>query len=69
MLGGELLATGSSSCIFYPNIPCDNEGKRDIHDDKISKVIYHEESEKQSKNEFKTIVLSPSKSNLRHLRI
>ncbi len=53
MKGGELIGTGSSSCIFYPNIPCDNEGKRDIHDDKISKVIYHEESEKQSKNEFK----------------
>ena len=26
MEGGRLLATGSSSCIFRPNIPCDNDG-------------------------------------------
>ena len=39
MEGGSLLATGSSSCIFRPNIPC-----RDSHDkqtnEKVSKIVY-----------------------------
>ena len=33
MFGGELLATGSSSCVFKPTLPC-NVGDN-IHDDKI----------------------------------
>ena len=44
MFGGELLATGSSSCVFKPTIPC-NVGEN-IHDDKISKIIFSEKSPK-----------------------
>ena len=42
MFGGELLATGSSSCVFKPTIPC-NVGEN-IHNDKISKVIFSKKS-------------------------
>ena len=52
MFGGELLATGSSSCVFKPSLPCDLGG--DIYDDKISKVIFSEKSSKVIKTEKKS---------------
>ena len=30
MLGGELVASGSDSCIFIPNLPCKINGKTDL---------------------------------------
>ncbi len=59
MIGGELLATGSSSCVFKPSIPC--KGKKNINNDKVSKLIYGEKSlkyfnkEKKIANIVKTI--------------
>ena len=40
MLGGELVATGSDSCVFIPNFPCKRSGKVDKQ--RISKIIYSE---------------------------
>ena len=45
MIGGDLLATGSSSCVFRPNIPCKNS-KDKITDKKISKIVYGEKSDR-----------------------
>ena len=42
MLGGKLLATGSDSCIFTPNLPCQRNGV--VDDNRISKIIYGEEA-------------------------
>ena len=39
MIGGDLLATGSSSCVFRPNIPCKNS-KDKVSNKKISKIVY-----------------------------
>ena len=39
MLGGELLATGSSSCVFNPNFPCRKNGN--VDDERISKIIFN----------------------------
>ena len=36
--GGELIATGSSSCVFMPNLPCSKKSK--INKDRISKIMY-----------------------------
>ncbi len=38
MIGGELLATGSSSCIFKPSIPC--QGKKTVSNKHVSKIVY-----------------------------
>lgn len=51
MIGGELLATGSSSCVFRPTLPCFIGDK--IEADKISKIIFSEKSGKIIKNEKK----------------
>ena len=45
MIGGDLLATGSSSCIFRPNIPCRGH-KGDISSKKISKIVYGDKAQK-----------------------
>jgi len=39
MDGGKLLATGSSSCIFKPNISCKGDSDK-VTEKKISKIIY-----------------------------
>lgn len=39
MIGGDLLATGSSSCVFRPNIPC-KDSKDKVSNKKISKIVY-----------------------------
>ena len=49
MEGGKLLGTGSSSCVFSPNIPCKKNGK--VSDERVSKLLYHEDSKKLSKYE------------------
>jgi serine/threonine protein kinase len=51
MFGGELIATGSSSCIFKPNIPCKSSDK--ISNERISKIVYSEDAIFESKNEKK----------------
>ena len=52
MDGGKLLATGSSSCIFRPNIPCKGD-KKEGTDDKISKIVYGKKSDRYLKQEKK----------------
>ena len=49
MEGGKLLGTGSSSCVFSPNIPCKKNGE--VSDERVSKLLYHEDSKKLSKYE------------------
>ena len=39
MDGGDLIATGSSSCIFSPNLPCKKNSKIDDILFKINKQI------------------------------
>lgn len=51
MIGGDLLATGSSSCVFKPSIPC--KGQKNISNDKVSKIIYGEKSLKYYNKEKK----------------
>ena len=51
MLGGELLATGSSSCIFNPNFPCKKNGM--IDDERISKIIFNPGAKEESQHERK----------------
>ena len=51
MLGGELLATGSSSCIFNPNFPCKRNGI--VDDERISKIIYNPGAKEESQHEKK----------------
>jgi serine/threonine protein kinase len=50
--GGGLLATGSSSCIVKPNIPCKG-GKLDKgkNDKKISKIVFGKKSEEYTNRE------------------
>jgi serine/threonine protein kinase len=49
MLGGELVATGSSSCVFTPNLPCKQNSS--IKNDRISKIVYSEDAKSESKDE------------------
>lgn len=49
MLGGKLVATGSSSCIFTPNLPC--KKKDNISNSRISKIVYSEDAIYESKDE------------------
>jgi serine/threonine protein kinase len=42
MNGGELIATGSSSCVLTPNIPCRRNGA--VKKDRISKIIYSDDA-------------------------
>ena len=51
MLGGELLATGSSSCVFNPNFPCKRNGV--VDDERISKIIYNPGAKEESQHEKK----------------
>ena len=50
--GAKILATGSSSCIFQPNIPCLNS-KDTVDNNKISKIVYGKKSEKYLNQEKK----------------
>ena len=50
--GAKILATGSSSCIFHPNIPC-KKSNDDITKEKISKIVYGSKSDKYFKREQK----------------
>ena len=50
--GAKILATGSSSCIFQPNIPCVNS-KDSIDNTKISKIVYGSKSDKYLDQERK----------------
>ena len=50
--GSKILATGSSSCIFRPNIPCKGDETNGM-DDKISKIVYGSKSNKYLKQEKK----------------
>jgi len=50
--GAKILATGSSSCIFRPNIPCKGD-KKEGTDDKISKIVYGAKSDRYLKQEKK----------------
>ena len=43
--GAKILATGSSSCIFQPNIPCLNS-KDKVDNTKISKIVYGKKSDR-----------------------
>lgn len=49
MLGGKLVATGSSSCIFKPNFPCKKTNK--IDNSRISKIVYSPQAFEESKDE------------------
>ena len=51
MQGGKLLGTGSSSCVFSPNIPCKKDGK--ILDTRVSKLLFHYDSKNLSNYEKK----------------
>ena len=51
MFGGELIATGSDSCVFIPNLPC--KGSDKIDDNRVSKIIYSEGAEEDSLEEKK----------------
>lgn len=52
MIGGDLLATGSSSCVFRPNIPCKNS-KDKVSNKKISKIVYGEKADRYYDKEKK----------------
>ena len=56
MDGGKLIATGSSSCVIRPMIPC-KKGKNKINDKRISKLISHKDSKNMMKYEKKQIKL------------
>lgn len=59
MIGGDLLATGSSSCIFRPNIPCRGH-KGDISSKKISKIVYGDKAQKYYDKEKKIATILKS---------
>ena len=50
--GAKILATGSSSCIFQPNIPCLNS-KDTVDNSKISKIVYGKKSDRYLQQEKK----------------
>lgn len=50
MKGGSLLATGSSSCIVKPNIPCKGK-KTPRNDKKISKIVFGKKSKEYTDRE------------------
>ena len=49
MKGGKLIGTGSSSCVFLPNIPCKTNGN--ISQNRVTKLLYHYDSKELSKYE------------------
>ena len=49
MEGGKLIAKGSKSCVFIPNLPC--RGSNRVNNDKISKVMYGKKAKKLIKQE------------------
>ena len=51
MIGGKLIATGSDSCVFKPNIPC--KGKKGVSDKRVSKLVYADNSKKLMNDEKK----------------
>ena len=50
MIGGDLLATGSSSCIIKPSIPCKGK-KTPRNSKKISKIVFGKKSKEYTKLE------------------
>ena len=50
MKGGSLLATGSSSCIVKPSIPCKGK-KTPRNDKKISKIVFGKKSKEYTDRE------------------
>jgi len=50
MIGGDLLATGSSSCIIKPSIPCKGK-KTPRNNKKISKIVFGKNSKEYTKLE------------------
>ncbi len=51
MRGGKLLGTGSSSCVFSPNIPCKTNGK--VDNNRVSKLLFHHDSKNLANYEKK----------------
>ena len=51
MLGGELVASGSDSCVFIPNLPCKIDDP--VYNNRVSKIIYGEDREDEFKYEKK----------------
>ena len=51
MFGGRLIGEGSESCVFKPNIPCNKTKKKNKN--RVSKIIYHENSKKALDDEKK----------------
>ena len=51
MQGGKLLGTGSSSCVFSPNIPCKTNGK--VDNNRVSKLLFHHDSKNLANYEKK----------------
>ena len=51
MNGGVLIATGSSSCVISPNIPCKKNGS--VKKNMVSKIIYSEDAKNESLTEKK----------------
>ena len=51
MEGGKLIAKGSKSCVFIPNLPC--SGSNSVNNDKISKIMYGKKAKKLIKQEKK----------------
>ena len=42
MKGGKLIGTGSSSCVFNPNFPCNQNNQ--TNKERISKLLYHRDA-------------------------
>jgi len=55
MKGGDLLATGSSSCIFRPSIPC--RGSKKFNKDSISKIVHGSKADKYFQKEKQMAIL------------
>ena len=51
MKGGDLLETGTSSCIFRPSIPC--RGSNKVNNTKISKIVFGSKADKYFEKEKK----------------
>ena len=57
MDGGKLLGTGSSSCVFSPDLPCKGDKNHKADSKRVSKLLYHHKSKElileEKKNECK----------------
>ena len=48
--GGLLVAKGSSSCVFRPNLKCKNKNTR-INNKKVSKIVFGKKSKEYTDKE------------------